>query len=288
MYTQDTMYTRDQVPAVYADVTGLRLLDSMRALGKRIFTTFDAQEMAARLEIPPTTLTWVLTQLVKSGRLTHLRRGLYAIDDSRSGGPAPHPFAIATALVAPSVISHWSAMAYHGLTEQIPRIITATTTRDIVTPRMRRGATSDGPASLWEVPGLSIRYVRVQPHHFWGFQEVWVDETARIPITDRERTVLDGFVSPAIFGSIHEVLGVLEEHLTEIDIDKLVAYALRYGRGSVIKRLGYFLEQFDVPSSILEPLRDAPITSHRLLDPDGLDRGPYLARWRVRDNMTPG
>src|SRR5581483_7589415 len=216
----------------YAEVQGLRLVDALRGRGRRIFTTHDARDVATALAIPLATLSWLLTQLARAGRLLHLKRGLYAIDDSRYGGAAPHPFAIATALVTPSAISHWSALAHHGLTDQIPQLVTASTTRDVVTPRMRR-RTADEPASTWDVPGLRIRYVRMQPRHFWGFDEVWVDETARVPITDRERTVLDGFAAPEVFGSFHEVLGVLDEHLAELDVEKLVAYALRYGRGAV-------------------------------------------------------
>jgi predicted transcriptional regulator of viral defense system len=271
----------------YAATEGLRLIDALRGRGKRIFSTEDAQDVAAALAIPSTTLSWLLTQLARAGRLLHLKRGLYAIDDSRFGGAAPHPFAIATALVTPSAISHWSALAHHAMTEQIPQLVTASTTRDVVTPRMRRRTKDDEPASTWDVPGLRIRYVRVQPRHFWGFDEVWVDETARVPITDRERTVLDGFAAPEILGSFHEILGVLEEHLAELDLEKLVGYALRYGRGAVIKRLGYALERLDAPPAVLAPLREAPIAGYRLFDPNGPAQGAPVAAWRIRDNLAP-
>jgi predicted transcriptional regulator of viral defense system len=273
--------------AAYAAVQGLQLVDALRAQGKRFFTTEDARRAADALTIPPATLSWLLTQLTRAGRLVHLRRGLHAIDDSRFGGAAPHPFAIATALVTPSAISHWSALAHHGLTEQIPQLVTASTTRDVVTPRMRRRASDGEPASTWDVPGLRVRYVRVQPRHFWGFEQVWVDETARVAITDRERTVLDGFVAPEVFGSVHEVLGVLEEHLAELDVEKLVGYALRYGRGAVVKRLGYALGQLGVAPPLLAPLREAPIAGYRPLDPAGPDGGRFVAAWRIRDNVGP-
>jgi predicted transcriptional regulator of viral defense system len=273
--------------AVYAEADGLRLVDALRAAGKRIFTTEDARHAADALAIPLTTLSWLLPQLTRAGRLLHLRRGLHAIDDGRFGGAAPHPFAVATALVTPSAISHWSALAHHGLTEQIPRLITASTTRDVVTPRMRRGSADGESASTWDVPGLRVRYVRVRPRHFWGFEQVWVDETARVPITDRERTVLDGFAAPEVFGSLHEVLGVLEEHLAELDVERLAGYALRYGQGAAIKRLGYVLEGLGVAPSLLSPLREAPIVGYRLLDPSGPEGGRFVAAWRIRDNLTP-
>jgi predicted transcriptional regulator of viral defense system len=145
---------------------------------------------------------------------------------------------------------------------------------------------SHDSASTWEIDGLKVQYIRVQPERFWGIEDVWVDESSRVPITDRERTVLDGFVAPDVFGSLHEIVGALEEHLLEIDMPRLVEYALRYGQGAAIKRLGYVLEQFGVDETVLRPLQEAPIRGYRLLDPQGQVQGPHIARWHIRDNVA--
>jgi predicted transcriptional regulator of viral defense system len=286
MATSHTAQVKKDASTGYGRPEGVRLLDALLVQGRRIFTTHDARAAAEQLGIPSGTTSWLLHELARSGWVRRLRRGLYAVDETHRGGSAPHPFAIATVLVEPSAISHWSALAHHGLTEQIPLIVTASTTRDVVTPRMR-GVTSqsDEPASTWEVDGLAIRYIRVQPDRFWGFDDVWVDELSRVRITDRERTVLDAFVSPGFFGSIGEVLGILEEHLSELDVERLVSYALRYGQDAAIKRLGYALEQLGADPEAICPLRDVPVRGYRLLDPQGPDRGPYVAAWRLRDNL---
>lgn len=277
--------------AAYSRRAGVQLLDRLLASGKRIFTVDDAGEAGQQLGIPRSTLHWVLHELTRSGWIRRARRGLYLIDETDRGGPAPHPFAIATALVEPSAISHWSALAHHGLTEQIPQIVTATTPKDIVTPGMRSpradgAARSSGGGSIWDVAGLTIRYVRVRPDQFWGVERVWVDEFSRVPITDRERTILDGFVAPEVFGSLQEVVGALQEHLGEVEVPRLVTYALRYGKGATIKRLGYVLEQAGVGPELLQPLQDAPIRGYRLLDPQGPDQGPHVTQWRLRDNVA--
>ncbi len=269
----------------YARSSGMQVLDALRAQGKRIFTTDDAIRIAGELSVRPTTLRWVLYELVRSGWIRRVRRGLYSIDETDRGGPAPHPFAIATALVEPSAISHWSAMAYHGLTEQVPQIITASTPKDVVTPQMRHPGAKYGPANVWAVNHLSIRYIHVTGEHFWGIEHIWVDEFSRVPITDRERTVLDGFVSFHIFGSIREVLGTLEEHIHEINVPHLIAYALKYGQDTTIKRIGYILDQLHVPSEQLAPLAHARKPGYRLLDPQGPNRGRYISDWQIRDNI---
>lgn len=271
----------------YSRPHGIELLDTLTARGRRIFTTEDAKTAAEELKLLPTTASWLLHELARSGWVKRLRRGLYAVDETARGGPAPHPFAIATALVQPSAISHWSALAHHGLTEQVPRIVTATTPKDILTPRMRSKRASDDAhaASTWEVDSLAIRYIRVGPDRFWGFEQVWIDEFSPVAITDRERTILDGFVAPQIFGSLQEVLGALEEHLAELDLRRLASYAIQYGQGATIKRVGYILEQMGTPSDIVQPLREFSAKGFRLLDPQGPARGKYLSNWNIRDNL---
>lgn len=66
-----------------------------------------------------------------------MRRGLYTTIGMESVANITHSFLIATHLVQPSAISHWSALQHHGLTEQIPQIITASTPTKVVTPSMR-------------------------------------------------------------------------------------------------------------------------------------------------------
>jgi len=271
----------------YSRPHGIELLDALTARGRRIFTTEDAKGAAEELELPPTTASWLLHELARSGWVRRLRRGLYAVDETARGGPAPHPFAIATALVQPSAISHWSALAHHGLTEQVPSIVTASTPKDFLTPRMRagRGVSGTSAASTWEVDGLAIRYTRVRPGKFWGFEQVWVDEFSRVAITDRERTILDGFVSPEVFGSLQEVLGALEEHLAELDLQRLASYAIQYRQGATIKRIGYIMEQLGAVPEVVQPLREFPVKGFRLLDPQGPSQGPHVSGWNIRDNL---
>ncbi|MGI8551701.1 MAG: type IV toxin-antitoxin system AbiEi family antitoxin domain-containing protein [Dehalococcoidia bacterium] len=215
---------QDEKAGGYARPAGIALLDALLAADQRIFTLYDVRAMAGVLGIRERSVPGLLHALATSGWVRRLRNGLYAAGETRRGGPSPHPFAIATALVRPSAISHRSALAYHGLTEQTPRLVTASTPKDVVTPRLRQHDRDPAqPASVWEIAGLAIRYVRVQPEHFWGHDNVWVDEFSRVHITDRERTILDGFLAPDVFGSLAEIIGAVEEHLTEIDIARLVA-----------------------------------------------------------------
>jgi len=50
-----------------------------------------------------------------------------------------HPFAVAAALVQPPAISHWSALAHHGLTTQMPKMVQVSIPGKVVTPELRHG-----------------------------------------------------------------------------------------------------------------------------------------------------
>ena len=201
------------------------------------------------------------------------------------GGVQVHPFAVATSLVEPSAVSHWSAMSYHGFTDQIPHIVTAFTPQKVVTPTMRRSNAKIGTRHSWDVWGSRYEYVTVIPDHLFGIEDVWVDERFRIPITDKERTVLETFVSPRLFGGIGEALATIEEHIHELDLEKLVGYAVQYGKASAIKRLGWALERLDAPQEFVDPLEKIPIKGFRLLDPTRPRRGPYDKKWMIQNNF---
>jgi predicted transcriptional regulator of viral defense system len=270
---------------VYSDTKGLRLLQELASQGLFIFTVADAKVWASKIGISHNYLSQILSHLEKAGWIIRLRRGLYAGTGSLPGGLRVHPFAIATRLVEPSAISHWSAMSHHGFTDQIPHVVTAFTPQKVVTPTMRESKGKIAGKHVWEVEGIRYEYVSVISGHFFGIEDVWVDEHFRVPITDKERTVLETFISPRQFGSIGEALETLEEHLHELDLAKLVGYAMRYGKASVAKRVGWAMERLDASPELLDPLQKMPIKGFRLLDPTRPRRGPYDRRWMIQNNL---
>jgi predicted transcriptional regulator of viral defense system len=264
---------------------GLSLLQELLDHSRFIFTVEEAKIAGWKIGISYNYLLQVLSHLEKAGWIIRLRRGLYAGTGSLPGGVQVHPFAVATRLVDPSAISHWSAMSYHGFTDQIPHIVTAFTPQKVFTPTMRRSNAKIGRKHSWEIWGARYEYVTVIPDHFFGIEDVWVDERFRIPITDKERTILETFVSPRLFGGIGEALETLEEHIHELDLEKLVGYSVRCGKASAIKRLGWALERLDSPQEFVDRLEKIPIKGFRLLDPTRPRRGPYEKRWMIQNNV---
>jgi len=226
----------------YAQSQGMTLLNRVVEETGPLFTIAEAQAAAAALDLAPQRVRALLSQLAQAGWLERLKRGSYAITTPILNATL-HPFAVAQALVSPLAISHWSALAHHGFTTQIPPMIQASTTATVVTPEMRQGAAyRPRGRAAWRALGFEFEFIHVQARHFFGFQEEWVSQWHRVAITDPERTLLDLFASPQVFGSLQTGLETLEAQLHRLDSDKLAAYALRYEVGVVIKRLGWALE----------------------------------------------
>lgn len=273
-------------PVTYSGAHGLLLLEALDVAGKLVFSSREAIDAGRDRGLAPRQVGHVLQRLVAAGWLRRIRQGLYAVTGKLPGSVAAHDFAIATAIHVPSALSHSTALNIHGLSEQVPRIITCTTTAKVVTPAMRRGDRGARErAAEWNVEGLRIRFVTVVPSRYFGIEDVWVDSRTRVPATDRERTVLDLFATRRGGSGIGEALGVLEEHVGSLDLPKLVSYAVRLGVATVAKRLGWALERSGVEDGVLAPLLDLPAGEVQPLDPRGPRRGSLIPRWKLRDNL---
>lgn len=262
---------------------GLALLRALAEQGRSTFTTTEAREAGRAVGVADSYLSVLLHRLQRAGFIRRIKRGTYALATGLPGFPEAHPFALGMALVEPSAISGWAALNHHGLTEQIPRVITLTTPKRVVTPAMR-GAVRTAP-SRWEVAGQTFEIVTVIPAHFFGDEEIWIGDS-RVRMFDRERALLDCFALPRRFGGVAEGLGILEEHLQQLDLKRLVAHAKRYGKAAVARRVGYALEHVGAAAAVVEPLLAVPMQGVRPLDPTRLANGERNLRWGLIENLA--
>ena len=263
---------------------GVALLRRLAEQGRATFTVSEAQPLARAAGVADSYLPVLLHRLERAGWLRRLKRGTYALATGLPGFPEAHPFAIGMALVQPSAVSGWSALNHHGLTEQIPRVVTLTTPKRVVTPAMR-GVVRTAPSS-WEVAGQKFEIVSVVPAHFFGDEEAWVGDV-RVRIFDRERALLDCFALPRRFGGLAEGLGIIEQHMRDMKVDRLVEHAKRYGNVAVAKRVGWALERLGmILSSPVQSLQAMPMRGYRALDPTRGMEGKRNKRWRLVENLA--
>lgn len=272
----------------YAQPQGIRLLQAaVQELGP-LFTRRDLRPLAERQGLSNSHLSKLLSLLNASGHLAILKRGVYAVRSPLFVGDI-HSFAIVAALVQPVAISHWSALAYHGFTTQLPAMVQASTPTKVITPEMRRGQSlRPRGRAIWRAMDIEIEYLHVQSVRFFGHQSVWVDNWHQVAVTDPERTALDLIARPQTFGGISAAIEILEEALPRLNLARLVDYALRYDVGAVIKRLGWILERLGAPAEALALLQEHPVTAWYRLDPQSPPGGSYNPRWRVNENLRSG
>ena len=130
----------------------MRLTDaysSLRQFDRPVITT---EEAGARWSTKPRTTSHRLKAMSESGLIEHLRPGLWSLD------PNIPPFAVAPYLTAPypAYVSFWSALAHHGLIEQIPRRISVAS--------LGRTRTVETAVGVYEIH-------RLAPELFGGYRD---------------------------------------------------------------------------------------------------------------------
>jgi predicted transcriptional regulator of viral defense system len=219
-----------------------------------------------------------MTKLVRRGVATRLRPGLFVLvppEMGRAADYAGNPYVIARELAGGRdyFLSHASAMDIHRMTTQ-PQLVVFVTTRRPVRPR--------------RVMGMEFRFVEAGRGGFFGATDYWAEKQEKVRVATIERTVIDGLRRPGYCGGIAEVAKGLWLRRGDAAAGRLVEYALRLGSGAVLRRLGFLLEQYGLASPRrIERLRRNLTASYALFDPLLPAEGRFVARWRLRLNVTP-
>lgn len=251
-----------------------RLLTALHEKRRTIFSFRDVQQVTGAGLIPTRNF---VDKLVQRGLASRLKPGLFILVPFELGRERQflgNPYLVARELVGGRdyYLSHASAMEMHNMVTQ-PQLVIFTTS-----PNPFRGRT---------ILGTELRFVRCKPEHLFGVAEHWVDKTEKVAVSDLERTIIDGLKQPAYCGGFSEVAKGFWMRRGDMNIARLVDYALRLDVGAVIRRLGFLLETsgIDAPAD-LERLRAKLTKTYHLLDPDLPAEGRRVARWRLRLNVT--
>lgn len=235
-------------------------------LGPRgLFSTTEARAVLGPQAKDAT--TQFLDRLVRKGWLRRIRRGRFAVIPLSSGEtrtPQLHEYVIAMQLVSPAAIAYWSALNYHGLTEQLPRTVYVATNHPVHPSRR-------------EALGIAFQVVAVRPAKWFGLTQQWVEEQP-VYVTDREKTLIDGLDLPQYVGGVGEIAKALKNAWRELDEAQLRDYARRIGNSAVAKRLGFLMEQLQLgdPEALRHAVALAPGFSP--LDPTLPKVGQYQRR----------
>lgn len=189
-----------------------------------------------------------LHRLVKKGFVYRIERGKYTVYDA--------PLLVASHIVQPSYLTLWTALSFYGLTTQLPRDI-------FVACRAQKKAVV--------FQDTRIRFVSAQPDGFTKVQYQGV----QIFMAEREKLLVDILNTGLVPSS------ELEELVHEINIKKMVAYLLKTGNKSLMKRVGFLLEQYGRKAPKLLKQKDA---NYVPLLKTMKRKGKKNTTWRIIDN----
>lgn len=249
-----------------------------------VTTLHERQRLLFRLEdvvkitgLRPVSARSFIREIVGRGIAARLRPGLYNLVPFELGREKEfmgNPYVVARELIGGKnyYISHGSAMSVHRMTTQ---------------PQLVVHVSSPKPMRNCKIFGTEFRFIRCKPEHLFGVVESWVNKQDRVMVSDLERTVLDGLKAPEYCGGITEVAKALWMRRDAIDAKKLVKYAVRLDVTTVINRLGHLMEVLGLGSQTdVKPLRERLTSTYVLLDPLLPAEGKFLARWRLRLNVS--
>jgi predicted transcriptional regulator of viral defense system len=253
----------------------MELLKKLSTSGHRVFSVHDIRPIAQQLDIAPSYLPILLKKLMRQGLVKKLFRGTFALSNTILAGSPLHEFEVAHALIHPSAICCWSAMAYHGLTDQILRTVY------LMVPY----GTTDKSSSQYTYTIEATTYViiRVRPELYFGIEDQFMAEIPFI-ITNVERTLIDGLVRPQYCGGFLEVMEAFKCAQEMLDPQRLLNYAVRYGL-STQKRLGWVLQTLGIFEDITTFLKALPCKNYYPLDVSKPTQGDIIKGWHLRRNF---
>lgn len=253
---------------------------------RKILSTFAANE---QLTISPNdvmaihpckreTANRMLSRMTQKGWLQRLKHGVYTVVPLSSSIAEPiveETLALAMDVFRPAFISGWSAAEHWNLTEQIFNSISVVTmTKQRKTNHM--------------IGNVRFRTRSLSEKRFFGQKTVWQGSKA-VEIADPNRMIIDILDLPRFGGGGRHTIDIVNQyyHSEKFDQNILIKYALRYGRGTIFKRLGFLAEEFNAPVSEewYETCRTNLSKGISFLDPDGPSKGKIVSKWNLYINL---
>jgi len=217
-------------------------------------------------------------KLVNRGVVTRLKPGLFILVPFELGKEVEYignPFVVAREIMGGKdyFLSHTTAMEIHGGVTQPQLVVYVTTLKP------HRSITS---------LGIEFRFIHSQKKYFFGLSDHWVTKQEKVRVSNLERTIIDGLKQPEYCGGLTEVAKGLWMRHQDLNINRLISYAIKSGVGAVIRRLGFLLEFYKIGTSedweILSlHLTETYVRLDSLLAPEG----KFLRKWRLQLNVSP-
>ncbi len=217
-------------------------------------------------------------KLVNRGVATRLKPGLFILVPFKLGKEFEYignPFLVAREIMSEKdyYLSYATAMEIHGMLTQPQLVVYITTLK---------------PRRSVNILGVEFRFIHTQKRFFFGLSDYWVTKQEKVRVSDLERTIINGLKQPEYCGGLTEVAKGLWIRHQDINMRRLIKYAVKISIGAVIRRLGFLLELYKIGTpEDWELLRSYLTETYVRLDPFLPSEGKFLRKWRLQLNVSP-
>jgi len=251
------------------------LVTSLYEENKPLFRLEDVRKI---LSLDEGTSRSLLRKLVNRGVATRLKPGLFILVPYELGKEKEYmgsPLIVARELMGGKdyYLSHDTAMEIHGMVTQPQFVI------HVTTPEKHRSL---------QIMGTNFQFITCKSEHFFGMVDHWVTKQEQVRVSDLEKTMIDSLYRPEYCGGVPEAAKGIWMRRQDLNMDRLIEYALKMNIGAVIRRLGYLLELYRIGTrEHLETLLGRLTDTYARLDPLLPAEGKFLRKWRLQLNVTP-
>jgi len=238
-----------------------KILQDLSDYGLDIFTRTQLAEISLLSEKE---LEIALRNLIKKDNIHIIEKGKYC-----KYGFADE-LVIGDFLAHEGGIAYWTAMNYHGLTEQIPNVIFVQTIRQKHSKK---------------VFNVQYRFIQIKTSKNFGYKtEGYGNHSYKI--TDLEKTILDCFDLPKYSGGYPEIIKAF--YNAKLSSQKLIRYSKKMKNISVSKRLAFLADLFEKKE--LEPftkyVQSIVKEKYNLFEHNGEPTGKTNKKWRLILNLS--
>jgi len=245
------------------------LLSELARENKVIFTVREAKKILK--EEPYLTLH----SLKEKKWILALKGGLYAIVPLDIGVKGSedfivHDFVIASHLTKPYYIGFWSALNYHGLSDQIPKSVF------IATKKAKKSLT---------ILNTEFVFVQLSDERFIGIEKIEIEDQ-KVNISNVNKNIVDCLDHPEHSGGIEEVARAIYFNHKELNFKKIKEYALKMKNMTILKRVGFILEKVRLLEEYMEILKEVKLTKgYSKFDTISKKKGKYNEKWKLLVNV---
>ena len=212
----------------------------------------------------------------RAGRVIRVRRGLYAVIPAGADTDSYpiDPFLIAAKLTPDAVLSHHTALEFHGKAYSVYTHVTYSASRPLA-PLAFRSHVFRGTKFPMALIRAGKVHVGVSTAERAGME---------LRVASLERSLVDVLDRPDLSGSWEEIWRSLES-VEFFDLDKVVDYALLLGNATTGAKVGFFLEQHREPLMVedrhLKALHELRPRQPHYLDRAKRTSGRLVSKWNL-------